>query len=453
MKKWRYSSEEQKINNVLNYQKKQLEEIHHIDMKQTEECIKESEDLLLSLGYGLPTKSRNKMVKKCKTIVVPEWDQLCKEAEKSVGSNTTLDMLFTKEEIENNHVAIKLMQQEFDSLYHLDQTDIMISAFSGLLTATVDILLIGIPKKTHSGIKAGFLSDYIRTYFYRKYPEEELKKLADQGISKVPYDAQDNRNTVENVKGLSSYYHRLLSLGHDPLLGFIFGVKDILNGTMTTIDKEGKYVSQVMENYADRKEQNVFDAIAKQIIHLKTDLTTSMGLPVPGMALFNKLQIGSIGVEEQTVAKIVQGMYYEGYDFIHFCSMPLSVMLIEASVRMGYAFKSLNEGYTIKESIPFSRKPEKKAKLQTMLFIAHTVATAINAGKITFSKNPLAINYVQWFVFIRYTWKQLNWVFIKKPMMKEHYINNMIFYDLQNVYEDIDDLMKEYDENSIFVFE
>ena len=50
---------------------------------------------------------------------------------------------------------------------------------------------------------------------------------------------------------------------------------------MTTIDKTGKIVSQVMENYVDRKESDIFAAIAKQIIHFKSDITTSMGLPAP----------------------------------------------------------------------------------------------------------------------------------------------------------------------------
>ena len=142
-----------------------------------------------------------------------------------------------------------------------------------------------------------------------------MEKLANSKVSKVSFDAQDNRHTTEYVTGLSAYYHRLLSLGHDPILGLIFGVYDILNGKMTTIDKTGKIVSQVMENYADRKESDIFAAIAKQIIHFKSDITTSMGLPAPLMALFNLLQFGSIGEEEQTIAEIVQGMYYEGYDF------------------------------------------------------------------------------------------------------------------------------------------
>ena len=46
-----------------------------------------------------------------------------------------------------------------------------------------------------------------------------------------------------------------------------------------------------------------------------------MGLPAPLMGLFNLLQFGSIGEAEQTIAEIVQGMYYEGYDFIDICAV------------------------------------------------------------------------------------------------------------------------------------
>lgn len=97
--------------------------------------------------------------------------------------------------------------------------------------------MVGIPQKTPAGLSAGKLSDFIRAEFEKRFPEEEMEKLANSKVSKVPFDAQDNRHTTEYVNGLSAYYHRLLSLGHDPLLGFVFGVFDILTGRMTTIDK------------------------------------------------------------------------------------------------------------------------------------------------------------------------------------------------------------------------
>lgn len=453
MSKYKYSEDEQEINNVLNYQSLQLENIKRNNTLDIDDAIKESEELLKSIGYSLENLPKVKTNRDKPVITVPSWEELCVEAKETVGDNTTLEMLFTDEELRNNELYIHMLNKEYSEIHRLDKYDISIAALAGILSATVDILLVGIPKKTSAGIKGGPLSNYVRDWFDKKFPPNEMEKLAQSKISKVPYDAQDNRNTTTYVDGLSSYYHRLLSLGHDPLLGFIFGVFDILTGRMTTIDKNGKIVSQIMENYGDRTEMNIFEAIAKQIIHLKSDITTSMGLPVPLMSLFNLLQFGSIGEAEQTIAEIVQGMYYEGYDFIHFCSMSIPVMITEVIIRIGYAFKRIKEGHSIKESIPFSLDREKHPKLATMLFIGHSSATAINAGKVFFTKNPMAINYPQWIEFAKYSYKQLKWGLLEKPKLQDKYVRGKINEELQEVYEDIDNYFNEFEKNNIIVFE
>ncbi|MDL0421652.1 hypothetical protein QPM05_16385 [Caldibacillus thermoamylovorans] len=452
MSKFKYSNGEQQINNVLNYQAQEFKSIQRPDMSGVDKRISESEELLKSLGYSLTDIPKIIPLSEGRKHIVPTWEEMCTEAEKSVGNSTDLETLFTKEELRANEQAIKLLNEEFNAVHRLDKFDITISAAAGILGAAVDILLVGIPQKTPDGLKAGALSNYIREWFDKKFPEEEMEKLANSRISKVPYDAQDNRNTTEFVNGLSAYYHRLLSLGHDPLLGLIFGVFDIMTGRMTTIDKTGKIVTQVMENYADRKESNIFAAIAKQIIHFKSDITTSMGLPVPLMGLFNLLQFGNIGEEEQTIAEIVQGMYYEGYDFIHFCSMSIPTMIIEVVIRIGYAFKRIKEGYPVKESIPFSLNREKHPKLSTMLFIGHSAITAINAGKILFTKNPMAINYTQWILFAKYSYKQLKWALLKKPELIDAYVRGTVFKELSVICEEVDTTFREYAEKYIVVF-
>lgn len=244
----------------------------------------------------------------------------------------------------------------------------------------------------------------------------------------------------------------MLSLGHDPILGFVVGVSDIMSGKMTTIDKSGKIVSQIMENYSSRKEQNIFHAIAKQIAHLKSDITTAMGLPAPLMALFNLFQFGSIGEEEQTIAEIVQGMYYEGYDFIHFCSMSIPIMLVEVIVRLGYAVKRIKEGHPIKESIPVSLNRSKHPKLSTMLFIGHTGATAVNLGKVLFTENPLAINFPQWIAFAKYSFCQLKWVLIQKPTMRDSYVNGKITDELDEVYSEVSSTFSEFAQEYPIIF-
>ena len=81
------------------------------------------------------------------------------------------------------------------------------------------------------------------------------------------------------------------------------------------------------------------------------------------------------------------------------------VMIVEVVTRIGYAFKHIKEGYSVKESIPFSMNREKHPKLATMLFIGHSAATAVNAGKVYFTQNPMAINYPQWIAFAKYSYK------------------------------------------------
>lgn len=454
MSKYKYSKTEQQINDVLKYHDEELKKLKAArpSTSELDRRIQESEDFLRMLGHTeMPTVSKREEPKQ--VMVIPSWENLCAEAENVVGTGNALESIFTEAELKANTQGIRMLNAEYNQLHRLDKYDITISAAAGLLGAAINILLVGIPKKTPEGLKGAPLSNYIRDWFDKRFPKEEMEKLANSKVSKVPYDAQDNRNTTIHVEGLSAYYHRLLSLGHDPLLGIIFGVADILTGRMTTIDKTGKIVSQVMENYADRKETDIFAAIAKQIIHFKSDITTSMGLPAPMMGLFNLLQFGEIGDYEQTVAEIVQGMYYEGYDFIHFCTLSIPVMIVEVVTRIGYAFKHIKEGYSVKESIPFSMNREKHPKLANMLFIAHSAATAVNAGKVYFTQNPMAINYPQWIAFAKYSYKQLKWVLIEKPNARDAYVSGRLNEQLAEVLGDVNATFDEITVNYIVVFE
>ena len=446
-------SMEQEINKVLVHQDMMLKEIQEKRKQTSQFDTSVAEKILKSRGYDLPQRKDSVApLNKRRVVVVRSWNEILEEADKFVVGECEIESIFTEEELQQNKEAVRLMNEEFNQIHHLDKADVAIGALAGMVGAAVDILMVGIPEKTPEGLKAGSLSNYIRDYFDRKFPEEEMQKLANSKESKVPFDAQDNRHTTIRVEGLSAYYHRLLQLGHDPVLGFVFGVADILTGRMTTIDKTGKVVSQVMENYTDRKETEIFKALAKQIAHFKSDVTTSMGLPAPFMSMFNLLQFGDIGEYDQTIAEIVQGMYYEGYDFIHFCSMSIPTMLVEVIVRMGYAFKRINEGHAIKDSIPVSLNREKHPKLATMLFLGHSAASAVNAGKVAFTENPMAINYAQWIAFTKYSYSQLKWAVMEKPAMWDAYVTGKIYEEMNVVFAEVDNTFEEYTRDKIVIY-
>ena len=125
--------------------------------------------------------------------------------------------LFYKEELRANEQAISLLNEEFNAVHRLDKFDITISAAAGLLGAAVDILLVGIPHKTLMDLKQELCRIIYGNGLMKSFLKKKWKSSQTQ-VSKVPYDAQDNRSTTEYVNGLSAYYHRLLSLGHDPFL-------------------------------------------------------------------------------------------------------------------------------------------------------------------------------------------------------------------------------------------
>lgn len=444
MSRYEYTDAEREINAVLANQERQLKSLSMPDTVGAEEAIAKSETLLVSLGYDLPGKGMPSQSAamaapaRRQAMTVPTWDEVMAEALDSGCEGAGLEDLFSEGELTDNAEAVRLLNAEYDQVHRLDALDVAIAVGAGLLSAAVDILLVGIPEKTAGGLKAAPLSGFIRDHIEGAFTPQQVAEL--EKAAKVPYDAPINKGFTETrVEGLFPGMHRLYSLGHDPLLGLVVGTSDILTGRMTTIDKNGRVVSQVIERYADRAEADVFGAVAKQLTHFLSDVSTPAGLPVPCMALFDLMKFGSIGEEEATIAEVVQGMYWGGYDFAHFCSMSMPVAVAEAFVRFAYALKRRSEGVPLKDAASLSASREKCPKLPTMLFLAHASAAAVNAGKVWFSveKSPMAINYPQWVAFAKYSYRQLKWALIEKSEARDRYVRGIVAGELEEVYSEV----------------
>ena len=421
-------------------------------LAEMEANIAASEALLRSLGYEkhLENMVVEKQPVSRQKIVVRSWDDLVKDANKRIPGDITFEDLFSPEELTANRAYIQKLYDEFNAIHSLDEIDVCISVIAGILGGAVDCLFGGFVKTVSGKSIPGTLSAYIGNLFDKALPPDKIAEL--ENLAKVTFDAQDNRHTTIYVDTLSSYFHRHIQLGHDPILGFVFGVMDMMRGTMTTIDYNGKFVVQPMEVYSDRQATNLFEAVTKVFLHMLSDVNTPAGLPVPLMTLSNALQVGSIGEEKLNVAELVKSMYGQGYDFRHFCSMSVSVLIIEAIVRVSYFTKRLNEGHTFVEAIPVGTRKQ-KPKLETMLFIAHSASTAINTGKVLFTRNPLDINYVQW---LRFAWcavGQLKWVLYDKPQLREKYVSGILDNEWATLSESIDELWDRMSEDYLFVFE
>lgn len=118
----------------------------------------------------------------------------------------------------------------------------------------------------------------------------------------VPYDV-----TVGSPKfgvNMEAGYHRIHTLGHDPLLGWLFGTMNIISSTITLDDfrtykvsskpkpKHWEYQTSVFDGFRMAIESIKEDdkrlpaAIFAQCLHLKSDVFTKNGLPIPILETF-----------------------------------------------------------------------------------------------------------------------------------------------------------------------
>lgn len=117
----------------------------------------------------------------------------------------------------------------------------------------------------------------------------------------VPYDAIQTGVHINDSTGLSGTTHRYRTLGHDPVLGWIFGTANIMTNALTKTDFVTTY--QVKDNviirhypmgtvgmlnraadYAKDDPMLLSAAVARQAIHFGSDYFTAQGLPIPLIA-------------------------------------------------------------------------------------------------------------------------------------------------------------------------
>lgn len=290
----------------------------------------------------------------------------------------------------------------------IDSWDVAIAVCAGLAGATLDMLAVRIPIDMMFGGQkqlGGPLPELIR---------KALATPTDNWLgqwAKVPFDRVAG-NEGPPIPGMCGRQHRLLSLGHDPLLGLIFGTFDIHRSTITGIDTDGHpFIRPVSQFHGD----SIKWALAPLywIGHILSDVGTKAGLPIPGFGLALLLDFGSFGPNSRTISDIARFMYLKGYDLRHYFAMGLSVGTVEAIVR-GYCW--VRYGWSAPpgedwvctpgeagQRLTFERldadflRHRVEVKQGRLLALAHSLAAGANAIKIgAYVGNPLAINLAQW---------------------------------------------------------
>jgi hypothetical protein len=156
-----------------------------------------------------------------------------------------------------------------------------------------------------------------------KGPAEKIiknKTWQDILLGSVPYDAVNRVAGFAESTGLSGFTHRYKTLGHDPVLGWIFGPMNIISDSLTksnfaetyaienmliaglypggTMGAVNDAATQIIDGFnGDDIEKKLLlpAAVIKQAIHFGADYFTKQGLPVP--------LIGSFGTIGENISK------------------------------------------------------------------------------------------------------------------------------------------------------
>ena len=369
------------------------------------------------------------------------FNDLLKESHNAGYQNTDIYDVATKEEVEEANRLLSSYYQEFSNQYRLDKYDYVISGIIGSLAALMDYFLV----TTVSGkeVTSGKLKSCTENFWNTILSEDKIKFLEEK--YKVTYDISLNTSKIsQEVLGLCPRYHRFQSLGHDPIIGFVFGVSDLMKGQLTAIDANGRLIIQSVK---EAETKGFIESIITVFGHFLSDVGTKsktgkiLSVPAPFTPLLQLIQYGSIEYKGRsyTVADLSKKMYSDGYNFNHFIGMSLPVMLIEILTRLSFVLK---ENFFLKQDVQIKGNP----KLNIMLCIANGILFAENVGKLAITKNPFAINYVSWISMAKYGFKTLKWSSYDKEMGEISYAQQYI--DLRWKY--LEQSSKLFDEDLVY---
>lgn len=324
---FKYTKGEKDINKVMKMNQDMSKEIHDsmIDTRnKADSAIAESEALLRSLGMGGEVEHAKTMAKvnaqNVQSSYKPEimsWENLVAEANERIPDEVTIEQILTPDEINSAFREADEINAEFSRKTGIvNKTDLSFLAIATALQ-TIKALLypyiaqqFGYGNTVDASKRMGHMAferehrqaaEKFRNKHQKRNPNGYWMNMVFQT---VPYDAIKGSKEALG-KGLTGNDHRLRTLGHDPVLGWIFGTANILTDTMTLNTFQTyrvarnplmvtsvqvdpiTFISEVAEMIKGDK-MNLPAAIFTEAIHLKSDIYTKRGLPVPILNTFNE---------------------------------------------------------------------------------------------------------------------------------------------------------------------
>ena len=191
----------------------------------------------------------------------------------------------------------------------LDRWDVIAAIAAGIAGAAADAVIVGTPSNSLTSRLRRTVSSSGGNW---------LEELA-----KVPYDQSMG-------DGFTPVNHRVLTPGHDPLLGLVVGTRDILTSTMTRSNAAGAV--QFVDKPTVERSATLLSAVGTQVLHLFSDIVTPAGLPLPGWTALTT---------SPALAESAVKMYAKGYDTWHLAPMAVPIAAVHAVGAAYWAYEPM----------------------------------------------------------------------------------------------------------------
>lgn len=409
---FKFTKDEKDVNKVMKMNQDISQEVTDSmadTRKKADSAISESEELLRSLGMGgqvVQAKAKAKTTAQDSEFAykpeIMSWEDLVNEANGCIPQEVSIEQLLTPSEINSAFREVKQINKEFSRQTGIiNKTDLSFLAIATALQTAKSLVYPMIAQKNgyaspfDKSSRSGhsfFESEHKKSA--RKFVEEHQKKnpngyWVNMVYQTVPYDAiKGSKNALG--RGLTGNDHRLRTLGHDPVLGWIFGTMNILTDTITLntfttyrvsrnplvvtpeIVTPMALISETAEMIKGDR-MNLPAAIFTEAIHLKSDVYSKCGLPVPVLSTFNE----SFATE----------LYKSQYDAL---CMARDMKFITGSAGISLLIDIITG---LVHSLFYNPKKDKNKEMyqvrtRKILLISNTIASSSSVIATCITKNP-----------------------------------------------------------------
>ena len=365
------------------------------------------------------------------------FEEISREAEQSIKRTVTINDILTEDDIKEVDSRVAQHIEEFNREYSLDGWDYAIAGTCGLVAGMLDFMCVKSPVRSTSAKfdtpLDGVFNRSVQSAFNKILPPDLSHELSES--FKIGSADTSMKGRLLSYSGkLSPYNHRLKELSHDPVLGFIFGVYDMMNNSCTIIEN-GK-ITSYNSVHANDFNENVFYALGRMCGHLASDVNApsaagnrGMGLPAPFMGLLTMLR------------GVIEYMYLNGYDMRQFVVSSVPVAIMEVLLRACWVIKGVNlEGKTLWTALSQTAPGNMHKKFRMITAASYGVLCAMNAGKICVTNDILNLNYAAWMGLIWNGFHALKWALLDKHFLLWKTFERKELTRLENTISALDEL-------------